>query len=337
MPPRRRLKLGLKVAVTAVLLAAILLVVPWAELRAGLAKLDRSLWLGVWAAFLFGHFASSLKWRLNVNIGRAGLGLTDAVQIYSAGLFANLCLPSIVGGDGLKALLAGRLTGRYESAIFGGVCERVIDTAALMCLAVCGVLLSSVQVEGWAGQVLLVAGLLGLVSAGVFLPLALRLRLALWPRRLRRPIGRGMVAARRLWRRPQLAFGLLAMSLAIQSLFVLLNMVLGRGIGIDIPVVYWFFAIPLAKIVTLAPISLGGFGLREVTLAAILGLVAVPESQGVLVSLLWQTVIVATGLFGGGVWFLLGLRPAARAAGRRRSLLEVAREKPRGRSEVNGA
>jgi len=294
----------------------------------------------VWAVFAAGHFASSLKWRLNVNIGRAGLGVTDAVQIYSAGLFANLCLPSIVGGDGLKAVLAGRLTGRYESAIFGGLCERLIDTFALMALAVVGSLLCAEQVEGWAGQVLLVGGLAGAVGAGLFLPLVLRVRLATWPRRLRRPIGRAMVAMRRLWRRPQLALGLLLMSLAIQSLFVLLNMWLGRGIGIDIPVAFWFLAIPLAKIVTLAPISLGGFGLREVTLATILAVVSVPESQGVLVSLLWQTVIVATGLCGGLIWFLLGLRSGARTGGGRDSLLDVQRGpsssgSPRG-TEANG-
>lgn len=327
MAPRRHLKLGIKAAVTSVLLALILLVVPWSDLRAGLEQLDRSLWLMVWGVFILGHLASSLKWRLNVNIGRAGLGVTDAVQIYSAGLFANLCLPSIVGGDGLKAALAGRVTGRYESAIFGGLCERLIDTAALMLLAVVGSVLSSDQVEGWGGQVLLVGGLGAMAGAGLFMPLVLRIRLQSWPAKLRRPIGRAMVAMRRLWRRPQLALGLFLMSLSIQSLFVLLNMWLGRGIGIDIPVVFWFLAIPLAKIITLAPISLGGFGLREVTLASLLALVAVPESQGVLVSLLWQTIIVATGLSGGAVWFLLGLRSGASTGGGRDSLRDVARER----------
>ena len=326
MAPQRRLKLGVKVTVTAVLLALILVVVPWSELRGGLEQLEPTLWLSVWAVFMAGHFACSLKWRLNVNIGRAGLRVTDAVQIYSAGLFANLCLPSIVGGDGLKAVLAGRITRRYESAIFGGLCERLIDTFALMVLVVAGSLLSSDQVQGWAGQVLLVGGLGGIAGACLFLPLALRVKLARWPAKLRRPIGRAMVGMRRLWRRPQLAFGLLAMSLTIQSLFVLLNMWLGRGIGIDIPVAFWFMAIPLAKIVTLAPISLGGFGLREVTLATILNVVDVAEGQAVLVSLLWQTIIVATGLTGGAVWFILGLRPSARTGGGRDSLLRVSRE-----------
>ncbi len=311
---------------TSGLLALILRVVPWGDLWAGVRDLDPRLWLLVWACFLAGHLGGAFKWRLNVNIGRAGLGRTDAVQIYAAGMFANLCLPSIVGGDGLKALLAGKVTGRYESAIFGGLSERLIDTFALLLMITVGTLVSADQVPGWVGQVLQVGALVGIGAGVLFLPLALRLRLSRWPAKARRPLGRAMVAMRRLWRRPRLALVVLAMSLAIQSWFVLLNAALGWGIGIDVPLAFWFLAVPLAKAVTLLPISLGGFGLREVTLAAILGTVGVAEAQGVLASLLWQSVIVATGLSGGAVWFLLGLREEAR--GRGHSLLELSRPRP---------
>lgn len=323
---KKRLKLWIKVAVTSSLLALILRVVPWGDLWSGLQDLDPALWMLVWGCFLVGHLCGAFKWRLNVNIGRAGLGRTDAVQIYSAGMFANLCLPSIVGGDGLKAVLAGKVTGRYESAIFGGLSERLIDTFALLLMITVGSLISADQVPGWAGEVLQVGAFAGIGVGVLFLPLALRMRLSRWPAKVRRPAGRAMVAMRRLWRRPQLALAVLAMSLAIQSWFVLLNAALGWGIGVDVPLAFWFLAVPLAKAITIVPISLGGFGLREVTLAAILGTVGVAEAQGVLASLLWQTVVVATGLLGGGVWFLLGLREEARARGH--SIFELSKPRP---------
>jgi uncharacterized membrane protein YbhN (UPF0104 family) len=148
-------------------------------------------------------------------------------------------------------------------------------------------------------------------------------RLERWPERARAPIGRALLVMRGLARRPQLALLLFAMSLSLQSLFVLLNAALGHGLGMEVPLAFWFLAVPLAKAVTLLPISLGGFGLREVTLAAILGTIGVAEAQGVLVSLLWQTVVVATGLFGGLVWFVLGLREESPLA--RQSLTELSR------------
>ena len=326
MPAKKRLKFWIKAAVTGVLLALILRVVNWGELVEGVKQLDPLVWFAVLVCFMLGHLCGAMKWRFNVNICRAGLGRADAIQIYSAGLFANLCLPSIVGGDGLKALLAGRVTGRYESVVFGGLTERLIDTAALLILIVVGTLLSSAQLPEEAGQVLFVAALVAVGVGVLFLPLLVRLKLRRLPRKLRRPVGRAMVAMRRLWSRPQLALGVLAASLTIQSWFVLLNAALGRGIGIDIPLVYWFLAVPLAKAITLAPVSFGGFGVREVTLAGILmALAGVPESQGVLASLLWQTIVVTTGLLGGGAWFLLGLREETRRKLGGESLRDIGR------------
>ena len=331
MPAKKRLKFWIKAAVTASVLALILRVVDWGELYEGARQLDPRLWLAVLFCFMAGHLCGALKWRLNVNICRAGLGRADAIQIYAAGLFANLCLPSIVGGDGLKAVLGGRVTGRYESVIFGGLTERLIDTLALLILIVVGTLLSSGQMPGQAGQVLFVGALVVLGLGVLFLPLALRLKLTTFPRKLRRPVGRAMVAMRRLWRRPHLALLVLGASLAIQSWFVLLNAALGWGIGIDIPLVYWFLAVPLAKAITLAPISFGGFGVREATLAGIMAALAgVPESQGVLASLLWQTVVVTTGLVGGATWFALGMREEARTRPEllgSKSLLRVGRSR----------
>jgi uncharacterized protein (TIRG00374 family) len=319
------MKAWLRVAVSAVLLAVIFFKVPWSELWQNAQRLDPAVWAGVLGAFWLGHGVGVFKWRFNVNLGNANLRPLDALQCYSAGLFSNLFLPSIVGGDALKAWLAGKVTGRLEAAVFGGLSERLLDTAALLALIVIGGLASHTTVDGWPRQVILVGSLIAAAGAIVFLPLVLRVKLARWPRKLRRPLGRAMVAMRRLLRRPRAAFAVFALSLAIQSWFVLLNYWLGLGIGIDVPLVFWFLAIPLAKAITLAPISLGGFGLRELALAGILALAGVPKEQGVAVSLVWQSIVVATGLVGGLVWFALGHRAEARTGWGHGSLLGEAR------------
>ena len=106
------MKLWVKVAVSAVLLAAVFLVVPWTQIREALGRLPPAVWAGVLGGFVLGHLAGVVKWRGFVNAGRAQLRGVDATLCYSAGLFANLCLPSIVGGDLLRMGLAGRLTRR---------------------------------------------------------------------------------------------------------------------------------------------------------------------------------------------------------------------------------
>ncbi len=323
---RGALKLGIKLIVSSALLALIFAVVPWQKLWTSVRSLDARTWVLVWLGFLAGHALGVFKWRYNVNLGirsaRARLSMLDATQCYAAGMFANLCLPSIVGGDALKAVLAAKVTGRTEAAVIGGLTERLIDTFALLLLILLGAFWSSDAMPGWAQSTVQVGSLVTLAGAALFTPLLLRVKLARWPRKVRRTVGRALVALRRLGEQPSRAIVVLTLSLLIQGWFVLLNRELGRGIGVEAPLAVWFFAVPMAKAITLAPISFGGFGLREVTLAGFLETLArTPRELGIAASALWQTVLVATGLLGGALWFVLGFRAGAKTGAGHGSLL----------------
>lgn len=294
-----------KAAISAALLAALLLLLPWAQVREALGRLPAGVWLGVLSGFAAGHLVGIAKWRLFVNSARAGLRWLDAALCYAAGLFANLCLPSIVGGDVLRLGLAARFTKRPEAALWGGIMDRISDLLALAILVTVGALFARSRLEGWIGQVLLVVLVVGLALLVLLLPLALRRPLSRWPRRLRRPIGRGLVGLRQLIRRPGPALLGLVLSLTIQSGFVLLNAWLGRGVGIEVGLAVWFMIWPLAKIASLLPISLGGLAVREASLAALLLPFGVPMARSVVCSLLWQTVLIAGGLLGGLTWLVL--------------------------------
>lgn len=302
----------------------------WQQIITSLGRIGAWQWLGVWLAFVVGHAAGVWKWRYNVNLGikneRRKLRGADAAQCYSAGMFANLCLPSIVGGDALKAILAAKITRRTEAAVVGGLIERLIDTFALLVLIVVGALLSREHMPGWLQSFVLVCVVVGCAGAVLFLPLASRMKLARWPRKVRRSVGRGLVAMRRLAEAPHRALIVLGLSLVIQAWFVLLNYSLGRAIGVEASLAVWFFAVPMTKAITLAPISFGGFGLREVALAKFLtGMAGVPEVDGWAASALWQTVLITTGLVGGGLWWLLGLRSTAQTGAGHGSLLDEQR------------
>src|SRR5262245_2375457 len=99
------------------LLAALLYFIPWSQVRSAAGKLPPILWAAVVLGFLLGHRLGVAKWQMLVNAGKSTLRSTDAIRCYAAGLFTNLCLPSIVGGDVLRAALAGKATGRPEAAV----------------------------------------------------------------------------------------------------------------------------------------------------------------------------------------------------------------------------
>lgn len=298
-------KTALRVVISVAVLTVLLVALPLDDLWGAMRRLPPLVWLGVLAGFVAGHTLGVFKWRRMLRVGRARLGFRDGARCYAAGLFANLCLPSIVGGDVLRAVLAGRTTGRPEAVVIGSIGDRLCDMLALGLLVGGGVLIARTALPGWWPNVVGALALAGIVGVGLFLPLVLNRPLSVWPPRARRKVGRTMVALRRLVRSPGAAVAVIGLSLTIQTSFILLNAWLGRAVGVDVPLAVWFVAWPAAKLAGLLPISLGGLGVRDATLGAALVPFGIPMATGVAVSLLWQTVLVAGGLLAGGLWALL--------------------------------
>jgi uncharacterized membrane protein YbhN (UPF0104 family) len=304
-----RVKWLVRLAASVVLLAVLFQIVPWAEVRTHASRLPFGTWLVILAIFIGGHLLGVVKWRALVNACRARVPVRTAVRAYFAGLFANLYLPSMIGGDVLRGALIGRHSGRPEAAALGGIADRLLDIATMGILIGGGLLAARASIPGAGAQAATALVVVGVLTAALFLPLAVRRPLARWPRKARRPIGRSLVALRRLSRSPGSAVLAMVLSLAIQALFVLLNAWIGRSIGIDVPLAVWFIAWPLAKLVALLPISIGGLVVREAALAGVLNQFGVPVALGAVAGLLWQTVNFSGGLLGGVIWWALGIRP----------------------------
>jgi uncharacterized protein (TIRG00374 family) len=315
-----KLKLWIKIGVSATVLALLLWWLPWHEVRGAVSRMPLGLWLAVLAGFLLGHRLGAAKWRRLVNAGRAGLRATDAVRFYAAGLFANICLPSIVGGDVLRAALAARATGRPEATVLGGIADRVLDTLILAVLLAGGAFFARDALPGWGESFVVVGMVVLLVAGGVLVPWLLRLPLRRWPRKLRRRVGRSLVALRYLARDRRTTLTAAFLSITVQAGFVLLNAWIGRAIGVNVPLAAWFFAWPLAKLVSLLPIGLGGLGVRDATLGALFLPLGVPAALGVVASLIWQSVLIAGGLLGGLYFWATGRRFGLRWADARQAL-----------------
>jgi uncharacterized membrane protein YbhN (UPF0104 family) len=134
------------------------------------------------------------------------------------------------------------------------------------------------------------------------------------PQKLRPLVASMSEAMTALRRRPSALAGCLCLSMSVQSCFIGVNILLAENSGLFLPAAAWFYAWPLAKLLALAPISLGGLGVREASLAALLAPLGAPPAPVVAVGLLWQSILFASGLLGGGVLLLFTrFGPTARA------------------------
>jgi uncharacterized membrane protein YbhN (UPF0104 family) len=304
---------AVRLALSALVLAALVAAVPRRELAAALAAVPPAVWVAAPLAFLAVHLVGLVKWRLLVEAAGGGLGWRWAGCAYAAGLFGNLFLPSIVGGDAVRAGVALQ-RGRSTSALLlASVVDRLLDLAALVALAGVSALLAPAALPPAA------RGAAG-VAAATLAAAALALGLVLWklparrlPYRLRRFAAAARRALRRLGGRPARLAAALALALALQLALLALAVWLGRRAGVGAPLVAWLVVWPLAKLAALAPVTQGGIGVREAALVALFLPFGVPAAAALAAGLLFEATLVGGSLGAGALALALGARSPALA------------------------
>lgn len=297
----------IRLCVSALLLALIFTLVPFADVWAAARQISPLLWLGALGLFLAGHAAAAAKWRILIG---GGISYRQAFRAHLAGLAANLALPSVAGGDVVRAGLVMMHADDKARLAMGSVADRLIDTLGLVLIALAAGWIAwrpRLDSDIWIGWPLL--GLLALVAAGLAAAVALD-RVASRPEssgKLMRLLAKMIHSAAELARSPGRLLLCLAISMAVQCLFVGINIAFAEAAHIEAPAAAWFFAWTTAKIIAIAPISLGGLGVREASMAALLVPFGADPAQVVAIGLVWQSVLYASGLIG----FLVQLqRPA---------------------------
>jgi uncharacterized membrane protein YbhN (UPF0104 family) len=301
---------ALRLGGSALVLGVLFAVLPFGELWSAIRRVPPTFWLAALAAYLCLHLLGVAKWRLLVNAAGAGLSFPQAARCYYAGLFGNTFLPSVVGGDVVRAGIALRLSRSKAGVLFGSLVDRVLDVAALASVAGLGALLVPGALDSRSRRVFwaLAAGLLIAALAAAVLLAALPARRFSFG--MRRRLVKLRRAVRSLSRRPHRMALALSLGVALQSSLVLLNAWLGAAVGLHASLQVWLFVWPLAKLSALVPVTQGGIGVREAALAALFAPFGVPAVLAVAAGLVFEAIIITGGLVGGLLSLKLGAPPA---------------------------
>lgn len=293
---------ALKFGVSAILLGVILSLLPTDHVWEAILRIPIWLWAAVLMLFLTGHAAAAAKWWLLVAKG-SNVAFSAALRAHIAGLAANLCLPGAVGGDVIRAGMVFRGSDSKARVALGSLTDRLLDTIALLFLAGLGAVLTF-------GTRAFATGPLPLVAAFVLLAiLGCALVVIILPRVAEDGILAKLAPALQEFRRRPGRLALcLSLSILIQAGFVGLNVALATASGLTTPALAWYYAWPLAKLIAIVPISLGGLGVREASLAALLAPLGAEPAKVVAVGLLWQAILFTTGILGGALLFLTSRR-----------------------------
>jgi uncharacterized membrane protein YbhN (UPF0104 family) len=297
---------ALRIGGSAAILALLFFFIPLQKLAIAIRSISATLWLMLLSGYLGAHLIGIVKWRLTLRLSSARLSFVEAMRCYFAGVFGTLFLPSIVGGDVVRIGLAFRIAKNRAAVVLGSLVDRILDVLGLAVIAGIGALLLPGALDAGSRRIFLTV--IFAIAAGGLVVLG-ALALVPWrllPFKIRRMLVRLRHAARSMASRPQYVLVSLLLGIVVQLCFVTLSARIALACGLRVPFHVWLLVWPLAKILALLPIALGGLGVREAGLAALLAPFGVPAALSVAAGLAWESVIIAGGLVAGLISFLSG-------------------------------
>lgn len=270
------------------------------------------------AIFLSTQLVSTFRWTVILNKD-IPMTYPKALSIYFIGMFFNNFLPTIVGGDLIKGYYLYKESGRGDVSVASIFLDRYSGFAALMVLTLIAL------ISGW-----------GLVAGTELPPLILML------------IGSFAVASLIIWVGPLHSWAMKILSkvhfyglnqkidkfykllmsykghrailvkIFIASLFVQSGVILGyfalsKGLGMTVPLGYFFLFLPLTAAVAMLPISLSGLGLREGAFVFLFTRAGATQEQALTLSLLWVALVIVISVFGGIEYIRMGGKPKSEA------------------------
>lgn len=313
----------LKIIVTLVLLAVLLARVDMSAVGENVSAIGFRTAAACVLTIVALSFLVALRWHLILVAMQSGLHLSECWRLVMIGLFFNQTLPSGIGGDAVRVWLMVRRGERLRTSLLSVATDRIFALAAVLaCLIVALCLVNN-------RTVLLLILSLSTAGVGCFLALfsfnaTLEWMVRRWPQlagaRAKAPTSllRGLGLARDLSRT---VWGVssnwsagppvLLLSIINQIVLGLVIYLIARALGSTIGLVDTLILFPPAMLLSMMPISFGGWGVREAAIVWLFGSVGVPPETALGISILFGLITTAAGLPGGLLWLVVWLRPAS--------------------------
>jgi len=226
--------------------------------------------------------------------------LTMTVQIALCGFFFEQVTIGFIGGDAIRLWLLRRSEVPFGRAVGALLLDRAFGFASLVLLSLLGIhaLLALVdeKLRSVIAVTLLVVvaiGCVGVVVAFALMKLLPLSRLAAFWQRLSSP-------------RQAIHLAFLGIVFALATTTHLLNVLvfwmLGQGLGLTMTFDQWFIVVPTVLLISMLPISVGGWGVREGVMVVALHGLGVPSEEALLSSILFGLCVVIATLPGAIFW-----------------------------------
>ncbi len=237
---------------------------------------------------------SAYRWQLIMHNMNFGQSFSFYWRSYFKAMFFNQGLPTSIGGDALRVIdVAGHGFSKWDT-LYGVILDRITGLAALMLLNLIAYLFNPSLLPVQIYYLTLLLMTIGLL---VFLVIN-RLRRLQWLDAYPK-----LAILKKISERLDQAFLthrilLLASSLLIPLLAMIGFFVTGWALGLRYDLTTYFVIVPPAILLTVIPVSLAGWGVREGALVAFFSFIGADKATVLTMSILYGLTLIIVSLPG---------------------------------------
>jgi glycosyltransferase 2 family protein len=261
-------------------------------------------WIALAAAVaIFQILLGALRWREISDLCHAPLSDLKAFRYNMIGSFFNQTLPSSIGGDAVRLWLVNRSGAGWRAATYSILTDRAVGLIALALIIVASLPWSYGMISDAKGRLALVFVDFSALAGGLGFLLLGRLHWGWlkrwWP--TKHVHACSVIANHVIFSRksgPKIA----VLSPTIHVLAVVVAWCCVRAIAASGDFEQLFMLTPPIMLITMMPISIAGWGVREATMMVAFGYAGLAQTDGTVVSILFGAVYFIVGAIGGLVW-----------------------------------
>lgn len=300
---RQFVLLAIRILVSLALLYLALRGINFAGIGARLSQINL-LWIGLAVLVtIFQVLLGALRWRELSALCRAPLTDLQAFRYNMIGSFFNQTLPSSIGGDAVRLWLVNRTGAGWRAATYSILTDRAVGLIALALIIVASLPWSYGMIGDSKGRLALVfvdfAALLGGLGFLLLGHLHWGWLKNSWPTK---HIHTCSIIANQVIFSRQSGPKIAVLSLSIHVLAVVIAWCAVRSIAAPGSFEQLFMLTPPIMLITMMPISIAGWGVREATMMVAFGYAGLAQTDGTVVSILFGAVYFIVGALGGLVW-----------------------------------
>jgi uncharacterized membrane protein YbhN (UPF0104 family) len=242
--------------------------------------------------YVAGQVMSSWRWQLLAAVVGVRARFRDFLSYYFVGLFTNLFVPGLLGGDAARSVYLGRRTNMLVEAIGSVVADRGTGLIALFWVAAAMAIAIPAALAPSVIRLTILVGAIALLAV-IAAPVVAR-AVPYLPRPFQRVLG---VVLPYMYR-PQTMIPAFVLSAILQLSLGLCQWLLARGLGLNTPLAVFLLCVPIANVVAGLPVTLNGLGVRETAYLVLFGMAGMDRNNAIALGLLWFAATMLGGLTG---------------------------------------